>query len=156
MSRRRRKRDTRTDEEKVAAIVRAVADAGAGGIRRVGKETACRRLASMAQIPQPELHRLMPEVVAKSGELYPGKRVLVTAGRYPWYVVENTTASAHLHKIAGRAASSGTTFLRHVNELDVELAAQNQQTLRDEGRALYALLESYISRVRAFADASNN
>lgn len=153
MSRRKTMKDKRTDEEKIAAIVRAVASAGAQGIRREGNETACRVLASAASLPQAEVIELMPKAVDKSGELYPGKRLLITGGRYPVYVVQNFSAPGHLRKSAGRATSSGTQFLRHVNELDVALAAEKQQELRDEGRALYALNEGYIRRVREYVDA---
>lgn len=150
---RKGKRDTRTREQKVQAIVQKVADRMPEGVTAQGNSSAQRVLASLAGIPQSELNDLMPDAVAESGRMFPGKRLLINLGRNPSYKVSRKSRTTDVRKTAVRVAQSATKLVRASNEFDLDLAGTNQTALRSEVAAIAALAEGLSARLTEFSNS---
>lgn len=151
----RSKKIRRTDEQKVADIVEAVANSMPLGIAPTNRETAQRVLARTVHLPQDEVSRLMPEAVRESGNMYPGHRLLINAGRNrQTYKLLKRSRSSDISMQTARIAKANTAFERAMYELDVELAGSDQRALQLEGAAISALIKGFTSRVRDFVTSA--
>jgi len=151
MSRKNRRHDDRTDEQKIADIIEAVANSMPHGISPTGKETAQRILARTVRMPQDEVSRLMPEAIKASADVYDGHRLLINAGRNKQtYKLLKKSRTSDLKMQLARIGKANTAFERAMFELDVELASTPQRALQSEGAAISALVNGFTSRVREF------
>lgn len=151
----RNKKNRRTDAQKIADIVEAVANSMPAGIAPTGRETAQRVLARTVALPQQEVSRLMPQAVRESGNMYPGHRLLINAGRNrQTYKLLKRSRSSDITMQGARIAKANTTFERAMFELDVALASTGQRTLQMEGAALSALISGFATRVNEYVTSS--
>jgi hypothetical protein len=154
-SRGKRRRDPRTEQQKVVAIAAAIHGAGddgiCPGISEQGKrESAQRVLARTVQIPQREIIRLMPRVVEMYGELYPGHRPFINNSDKN-YLGSDRHRPGDLVQIATRLTAAATKTKRGIHELDVDEAEEEAVDLREEAQAVSVLLSGLAKRSRNLA-----
>jgi hypothetical protein len=113
----RRTPDPRSDDEKVDALLKHVANGAVSGLFVTGQFT----LAIKTRMNQRHVIRLMPRVVERCTERYPGYTLIINNEERTYKVV-NRLMSADLKTVEGYLKSGTTRIERALHSLDVNYA----------------------------------
>lgn len=142
--------DPRTDDEKVDALVDVIARHTAARNWIVGQYA----LARCAKMSQHNVVRLMPIVVQRSGERYPGYRVIINNDEDTYKIVNRLIVS-DLRTIAGRVSAGATKTRRAVHELDVKYARPGEVLVARQLAAMSEMASAVCDFMDTMMDTPN-